>query len=101
MGVLLLHKVSRGGHVIDAAWLAERIGDRTARGIAASMTTLIRSGELPAGTRLPTVRGLAAELGVSPGTVADAWSTLRRHRAVSAQRRRGTIVIGPPDIPHP
>ncbi|MFB4302724.1 aminotransferase class I/II-fold pyridoxal phosphate-dependent enzyme [Actinomadura sp. NTSP31] len=87
--------------MIDAAWLAERIGDRTARGIAASMTHLIRSGDLPAGTRLPTVRGLAAELGVSPGTVADAWSTLRRHRVVSAQRRRGTVVIGPPNVPHP
>ncbi|GAA4325691.1 hypothetical protein GCM10023178_38060 [Actinomadura luteofluorescens] len=70
----------------DAAWLAERIGDRTARGIAAAMTGLIRGGEIPAGTRLPTVRGLAAELGVSPGTVADAWATLRRHRVVSAQR---------------
>ncbi|MBO2463676.1 aminotransferase class I/II-fold pyridoxal phosphate-dependent enzyme [Actinomadura violacea] len=87
--------------MIDAAWLAERIGDHTARGIAASMTNLIRSGDLPAGTRLPTVRGLAAELGVSPGTVADAWSTLRRHRVVSAQRRRGTVVIGPPNVPHP
>ncbi|NDU74678.1 aminotransferase class I/II-fold pyridoxal phosphate-dependent enzyme [Actinomadura sp. DSM 109109] len=85
----------------DAAWLAERIGDRTARGIAAALTSLIRSGELPAGTRLPTVRGLAAELGVSPGTVADAWTTLGRHRVVSAQRRRGTVVIGPPNVPHP
>ncbi|WP_207944421.1 aminotransferase class I/II-fold pyridoxal phosphate-dependent enzyme [Actinomadura rubrisoli] len=87
--------------MIDAAWLAERIGDRSARGIAASMTHLIRGGEIPAGTRLPTVRGLAAELGVSPGTVADAWATLRRHRVVSAQRRRGTVVIGPPNVPHP
>ncbi|MEO3828067.1 aminotransferase class I/II-fold pyridoxal phosphate-dependent enzyme [Actinomadura sp. B10D3] len=87
--------------MIDAPWLAERIADRSARGIAAALTSLIRSGEIPAGTRLPTVRGLAAELRVSPGTVADAWTTLRRHRVVSAQRRRGTVVIGPPNVPHP
>ncbi|GAA4612391.1 aminotransferase class I/II-fold pyridoxal phosphate-dependent enzyme [Actinoallomurus liliacearum] len=86
---------------IDAAWLAERIGDRSARGIASAMTDLIRRGDIPAGIRLPTVRALAAVLEVSPATVADAWSTLRRHRVVSAQRRRGTVVVGPPSVPHP
>ncbi|MCO6007973.1 aminotransferase class I/II-fold pyridoxal phosphate-dependent enzyme [Actinoallomurus purpureus] len=86
---------------VDARWLADYIGDRSARGIASAVTDLIRRGEVPAGTRLPTVRGLATELGVSPATVADAWSTLRRHRVISAQRRRGTIVVGPPSVPHP
>ncbi|GAB3974995.1 aminotransferase class I/II-fold pyridoxal phosphate-dependent enzyme [Actinoallomurus acanthiterrae] len=86
---------------VDAQWLADHIGDRSARGIASAVTDLIRGGQVPAGTRLPTVRGLATELGVSPATVADAWATLRRHRVISAQRRRGTIVVGPPSVPHP
>ena len=85
----------------DAAALAARIGEPTARGIAASLTDLVREGSLPAGTRLPTVRALAAELGVSPATVAEAWSTMRRHRVIATGRRRGTVVIGPPNVPHP
>lgn len=106
MLILLLHKEIRevngmGEPTVEASWLAERIGERSARGIASALTDLIRRGDIAEGARLPTVRGLAAELGVSPATVADAWSTLRRHRVVSAQRRRGTVVIGPPSVPRP
>lgn len=82
-------------------WLAERIGEPTARGIAAGLTDLIRGGELARGARLPTVRRLADRLGVSPATVSEAWSTLRRARVISTQRRNGTVVIGPPAVPHP
>lgn len=106
MGVLLLNKEIREVNgmdepTVEASRLAEHIGERSARGIASALTDLIRRGDIAEGTRLPTVRGLAAELGVSPATVADAWATLRRHRVVSTQRRRGTVVIGPPSVPHP
>ncbi|MFF5568755.1 aminotransferase class I/II-fold pyridoxal phosphate-dependent enzyme [Streptomyces sp. NPDC012623] len=84
-----------------AARLAGRIPDPSARGVAAAMTDLIRSGELAPGSGLPTVRGLAVELGVSPGTVADAWSVLRRHRMITTLGRRGSVVSGPPSVPHP
>jgi DNA-binding transcriptional MocR family regulator len=90
-----------GESTVEASWLAGHIGERSARGIASALTDLIRRGDIAGGSRLPTVRGLAAELGVSPATVAEAWSTLRRHRVVSAQRRRGTVVIGPPSVPRP
>lgn len=90
-----------GETTVEASWLAGHIGERSARGIASALTDLIRRGDIAEGSRLPTVRGLAAELGVSPATVAEAWSTLRRHRVVSAQRRRGTVVIGPPSVPRP
>ncbi|WP_285575408.1 aminotransferase class I/II-fold pyridoxal phosphate-dependent enzyme [Actinoallomurus iriomotensis] len=90
-----------GEITVEASWLAGHIGERSARGIAAALTDLIRRGDIAEGSRLPTVRGLAAELEVSPATVAEAWSTLRRHRVVSAQRRRGTVVIGPPSVPRP
>jgi len=86
---------------VSAGWLAGRIGERTARGIAAEVTDLIRGGSLAAGTRLPTVRRLAIELGVSPATVSEAWSTLRRSRAIATQGRNGSVVIGPPEIAHP
>jgi DNA-binding transcriptional MocR family regulator len=82
-------------------WLADRISEPTARGIAACLTDLIRSGELARGARLPTVRKLAGRLGVSPATVSEAWSTLRHARVISTQRRNGTVVIGPPNVPHP
>ncbi len=36
----------------------------------------IRQGRLPAGTRLPSTRGLAAELGVSRGVVTEAYGQL-------------------------
>ncbi|WP_326819958.1 aminotransferase class I/II-fold pyridoxal phosphate-dependent enzyme [Streptosporangium sp. NBC_01756] len=85
----------------DPAWLAQQIREPTARGIATDLIDLIRQGTLRPGTRLPTVRSLASKLGVSPGTVADAWSELRKHRMISTDRRRGTTVLGPPGVPHP
>ncbi|WP_435242019.1 aminotransferase class I/II-fold pyridoxal phosphate-dependent enzyme [Streptomyces cucumeris] len=84
-----------------AARLADRIPDTSARGIAAAMTDLIRAGELAPGSALPTVRGLAAELGVSPGTVADAWAMLRKYRMITTLGRRGSVVTGPPSVPRP
>ncbi|MFF4478425.1 aminotransferase class I/II-fold pyridoxal phosphate-dependent enzyme [Streptomyces sp. CY1] len=85
----------------SVAGLAARVQDRSARGIAAAMTDLIRAGELAPGSALPTVRALAAELGVSPGTVAEAWAVLRKHRMIATLGRRGSVVSGPPAVPHP
>lgn len=65
------------------------------------MTDLIRGGELAPGAALPTVRALATRLGVSPGTVADAWAVLRKHRMITTLGRRGSVVSGPPTVSHP
>ncbi|PSK67508.1 HTH-type transcriptional regulator TauR [Micromonospora sp. MH33] len=86
---------------VDPQWLAAQIEDRSARGIAATVAALIRAGAIPPGTRLPTVRALGLELGVSPATVSEAWSLLRRRRSVAGRGRAGTVVTGPPDVPHP
>lgn len=86
---------------IDPQWLAEQIEEHSARGIAATVAALIRAGAIPRGSRLPTVRVLGARLGVSPATVSEAWSLLRRRRSVAGRGRAGTLVIGPPDVPHP
>ncbi len=82
-------------------WLAERLKDRTARGIAVETSALIRSGALPIGVRLPTVRDLAFKLGVSPATVSDAWSELRRQKMIGGRGRTGTYVFGNTVAPRP
>lgn len=50
------------------------------------------SGDLPAGTRLPTVRALAEQLGVAAGTVARAYKELEADGVVVTEGRRGTFV---------
>ena len=48
------------------------VDDRSARGIAAAVSRLVSAGTLPSGARLPTVRDVARELGISPTTVITA-----------------------------
>jgi DNA-binding transcriptional MocR family regulator len=71
------------------------VDDRSARGIAAAVSRLVTSGRLPAGSRLPTVRDVARELGVSPTTVSEAWQSLGRAGAIRTRGRSGTFVAGP------
>lgn len=86
---------------VSAQRLAGLISDRSARGIAADVAALIRRGDLPTGAQLPTVRALAAELGVSPATVSEAWVLLRSRRAIEGRGRAGMRVLGTPSTPHP
>ncbi|MGJ9426884.1 GntR family transcriptional regulator, partial [Nesterenkonia halotolerans] len=52
---------------------------------------LIVSGQLPAGERLPSVRQLAKDLNLAPGTVAKAYKSLEVEGFLTA-RRGGTFV---------
>lgn len=52
----------------------------------------VAAGTLPAGTRLPTVRALAEELGLAVNTVARAYRELEADGVVSTAGRRGTVV---------
>ena len=56
---------------------------------------MITAGELPVGTRLPTVRELSRRLGVSPTTVSEAWRRLADVGAIEARGRNGTFVRQP------
>jgi DNA-binding transcriptional MocR family regulator len=71
------------------------VDDRSARGIAAAVSRLVTAGTLPAGTRLPTVRAVARELGISPTTVSEAWRSLARAGAIQTRGRSGTFVRTP------
>ena len=53
---------------------------------------LIESGALAEGERLPTVRGLAADLGVAVNTVARAYRELEAGGLVVTASRAGTVV---------
>ncbi|MCW8060457.1 PLP-dependent aminotransferase family protein [Agrobacterium tumefaciens] len=77
-----------------AKWLAGKIVDKTRRGIALETSALVRAGILPVGTRLPAIRDLAYELKVSPATISEAWSELRRQKIITGRGRNGTWVSG-------
>ncbi len=72
--------------------LTSAIEQRTPAGIAAALGRLIASGRLKAGDRLPTVRSLATELGVSPATVSHAWQALASAGLIVSRGRNGTFV---------
>jgi DNA-binding transcriptional MocR family regulator len=63
-----------------------------AQDIAAGFERRIRGGDLAAGERLPTVRALAADQSVDPGTAAAAYRLLRERGFVISDGRRGTRV---------
>ena len=56
------------------------------------MDLVIRSGQLPAGARLPTVRQLASDLGLAAGTVARTYRELEVAGLVATRRAAGTRV---------
>lgn len=51
-------------------------------------------GRLPAGHRLPTVRGLAETLGLAANTVAKAYRALEADGIIETRGRAGTFVAG-------
>jgi DNA-binding transcriptional MocR family regulator len=70
----------------------------SASGLVDSVEQGVREGHLPPGARLPTVRALAATLGLSPTTVAAAYRTLRARGLVTGTGRRGTRVSPRPAV---
>lgn len=56
-----------------------------------------RSGALPVGRRLPTVRGLAEDLGLAANTVAKAYRALEADGVIETRGRNGTFVAAAGD----
>lgn len=57
-----------------------------------AVITAVRDGRLPAGTKLPTVRELAGQLGLAANTVARAYRELETAGVVQTRGRHGTFV---------
>ncbi len=64
--------------------------------LRAQLAARAASGDLPAGTRLPTVRALAGDLGLAVNTVARAYRELEADGVVVTEGRRGTFVATSP-----
>lgn len=60
--------------------------------LRAQIAAQVHRGTLPVGFRLPTVRGLADELGLAPNTVAKAYRTLEADGVIETRGRRGSFV---------
>jgi GntR family transcriptional regulator len=55
----------------------------------------VSGGSLSRGEQLPSVRGVAADLGINPNTVNRAYAELEREGVVETRRGRGTYVTMP------
>jgi DNA-binding transcriptional regulator YhcF (GntR family) len=65
--------------------------------LRAQISEQARSGGLPVGYKLPTVRGLAAELGLAANTVAKAYRALEGDGVIETRGRNGTFVAAAGD----
>ena len=75
-----------------------RVSGGTAKEISASVEAGIRDGQLTPGDRLPAVRELADQLGLSPTTVAAAYGDLRRRGITAGAGRAGTRIRDAPPV---
>ncbi|WP_181788904.1 GntR family transcriptional regulator, partial [Streptomyces phytophilus] len=65
--------------------------------VRAQISAQARGGVLPAGTKLPTVRGLAEQLGLAPNTVAKAYRALESDGVIETRGRHGSYVAAAGD----
>ena len=83
-----------------------RMSASTAAELVRDVEAAVAGGQLTPGQRLPSVRRLAIEVGLSPVTVAAGLAELRRRGVVVTEPRRGTRIgrgapIGAARIPLP
>lgn len=68
--------------------------------IASALAVRIRSGQIPAGTRLPSEPELARSLGVSRNTVREAIGVLREQGLAASKQGIGTFALDPSGDSH-
>jgi GntR family transcriptional regulator / MocR family aminotransferase len=64
-------------------------------GLEAALREAVQTGRLAPGTRLPSSRGLAFDLGIARNTVAEAYGQLVAEGWLTARQGSGTRVAGP------
>ncbi|MGW3666799.1 MocR-like pyridoxine biosynthesis transcription factor PdxR [Streptomyces sp. NPDC005141] len=78
----------------------EPTGSGVRKGLTEALREAVRSGRLAPGTRLPSSRSLATDLGIARNTVADAYADLVAEGWLTARQGSGTrvaerTVVGP------
>lgn len=95
----VIEYTGRGG---DARRLVIRLDNRSGvprfEQLRAQLSVMVAVGRLSPADRLPTVRDLATQLGLAPGTVARSYRELERDGVVVTRGRAGTFVADEP--PH-
>ena len=71
-------------------------GTRVRAGLESALRGAVRDGRLRPGTRLPSSRALAADLGIARNTVAEVYSQLVAEGWLTAQTGSGTSVAPGP-----
>lgn len=81
---------------MDASGLALAIDASSAappyEQLHSAVVDAVREGRLAPGAKLPTVRGLADELGLAVNTVAKAYKALEADGVIEGRGRNGTFV---------
>lgn len=95
----VVHYTGRAG---DARRIVIRLDPRSGvprfEQLRAQLSVMVAVGRLASGDRLPTVRDLAEQVGLAPGTVARSYRELERDGVVVTRGRAGTFVADEP--PH-
>jgi GntR family transcriptional regulator/MocR family aminotransferase len=76
--------------------LIDRTGHRVRASLETALRDAVRTGRLGPGSRLPSSRSLAADLGIARNTVADAYGQLVAEGWLDAQRGSATRVADRP-----
>ncbi|MDG2428730.1 MAG: GntR family transcriptional regulator [Acidimicrobiales bacterium] len=66
--------------------------------LRAQLSVMVAVGHVLPGSRLPTIRNMAKDLNLAPGTVARAYREMEADGAVVGRGRQGTFVVDEP--PH-
>ncbi len=80
------------GATLGADLHLDLAGPRLRSGLMAALRDAVRTGRLVPGTRLPSSRALAVDLGVARNTVADAYTELIAEGWLTARQGSGTRV---------
>ena len=76
-------------------------GHRVRAGLEAALREAVQAGRLVPGTRLPSSRALAADLGIARNTVAEVYSQLIAEGWLTARQGSGTRVAEPAAVSPP